>query len=85
MKPHAQAGVLANDCRPPCPRTTVSNGMEWCRFPSARAGPSHMFLSSFSLVPPLVSPTCRTTVGDLVGVPGKYQIKVQVQVRGRVS
>ena len=32
----------------------------------------HLFISSFSLVPPLFSPTCWTTVDYLVGVPGKY-------------
>ena len=43
----------------------------------------HLFLSSFSLVPPFLPPTCWTTEDHFVGVPGKYQVHVPVQVRGR--
>jgi len=34
----------------------------------------HLFISSFSLAPPLLYPTCWTTVGHLAGVPGKYRV-----------
>ena len=35
----------------------------------------HIFLSSFSIVAPLLSPTFWTRVGHLAGGPGKYQVQ----------